>query len=146
MNYHIRQITDQETHAVRHPILRPGKPVSTCIFKGDELKTTIHLGLYVNSEIIGVASFLKNPYRPLHYKNQYQLRGMAILETFQRKGLGNKLIIHAENLLKPLGVNVIWCNAREIAVNFYKRNGFKIISKPFDIPKIGIHYVMFKTF
>lgn len=144
MNYHILQITAQETYIVRHPVLRPGKPISTCKFKDDESKTTFHLGLFANTKIIGVASFLKNPHELLSCRNQYQLRGMAILEAYQGKGLGNDLIIHAENQLKAQNIDALWCNAREIAVNFYKRNGFKIIGAPFDIPEIGKHYIMYK--
>jgi predicted GNAT family N-acyltransferase len=38
----------------------------------------------------------------------------------------------------------LWCNAREKAVKFYQNNGFEIIGEPFEIEKVGTHYVMFK--
>src|SRR6056300_1665538 len=120
MNYYIQQITAKETHTVRHPILRPGKPIDSCDFEGDYLETTIHFGLFLDSKLAGVVTFMKNNHELLHFKNQYQLRGMAILKKFQGRGLGNHLIIHGEEFLKTQNMEILWCNAREIAVNFYE--------------------------
>jgi GNAT superfamily N-acetyltransferase len=103
------------------------------------------LGIYFKSDIIGVCSFFKNSHNALLDKNQFQLRGMAVLKSHQKKGLGKALIKFGENLLHQKKASIVWCNAREIAVNFYKNNGFDIISKPFNIPNIGIHYVMSKS-
>ncbi|WP_248723750.1 GNAT family N-acetyltransferase [Seonamhaeicola sp. ML3] len=144
MNYHIKFITAKETHTVRHPVLRPGKPISSCIFYGDELDNNFHLGLYKNTKLVGVASFFNNKHPSLKFNRQYQLRGMAILEPYQGKGLGNRLINHAEDILKAKHIEAIWCNARKIAVNFYSRNNFQIKGDPFEIEDIGTHYVMFK--
>ncbi|RED50081.1 GNAT family N-acetyltransferase [Seonamhaeicola aphaedonensis] len=144
MNYHIQQITTKETYTVRHPILRSGKPISSCNFEGDDLETTHHFGLFINSKLVGVATFMKNNLELLHFNNQYQLRGMAILNEFQGKKLGNYLVKYGEDFLKNERIEVIWCNAREIAVNFYQRNGFYIIGNAFIIPEIGLHYRMYK--
>lgn len=130
---------------MRHPVLRAGNPIESCEFKGDNLETTIHLGIYINSDIIGVCSFFKNSYDVLFDKNQYQLRGMAVLKKHQKTGLGRILINFGENLLQQKKVNVVWCNARKVAVNFYKNNGFDVISKPFHIANIGMHYTMYKS-
>ena len=140
----IKEINASETYAVRHPILREERPIEDCVFEGDDLKTTFHLGLFNESELIGVVSFRMYPSNYFSEKNQYQLRGMAILKEFQGKGLGELLLKHAETLLIEKNTKIIWCNAREIAVNFYKRNGFKIIGDSFTIPKIGMHFVMYK--
>jgi predicted GNAT family N-acyltransferase len=40
-------------------------------------------------------------------------------------------------------VNYAWCNARQVAVNFYANVGFEVVSKEFDIPGIGPHYAMY---
>jgi len=39
---------------------------------------------------------------------------------------------------------MVWCNARLVAVEFYKSIGFKIIGDLFDIQGIGPHYYMYK--
>ena len=140
----IKQITAKETYSVRHPVLRESKPIKSCEFDGDLLKSTIHLGLFSNNKLIGVTSLLisKNPI--FNEEKQCQLRGMGILKEFQRKGYGNLILEHAERILKKKSITVLWCNAREIATKFYSKNGFQITGKPFNIPTAGRHYVMYK--
>ncbi len=140
----IKKITSEETYAVRHPVLREGRPIEDCKFDNDDAPDTFHLGLFIQDEILGVVTFLKNDFEELH-GNQYQLRGMAILKNCQKRGFGNLLIEKGEGFIKQEKGTIIWCNVREIAVVFYKKNGFIIIGKPFVIPKIGLHYVMYKT-
>ena len=70
---------------------------------------------------------------------------MAVLKPLQGKGLGKTILRHGEVLLKEKNVNIIWCNAREIAVNFYKKNGYQIIGESFNIKDIGLHYAMYKV-
>lgn len=70
---------------------------------------------------------------------------MAILEKFQSNGFGNIILDYGEQFMKKKKANIIWCNAREIAVNFYQKNGYKIIGDAFDIKDIGIHYTMYKV-
>lgn len=145
MTYHIQQITAAETYPIRLPILRPGKPPESCVFHGDTLKTTIHIGVFSKDILLGVCSLFKTP-NPIFSKNaQYQLRGMAILKTHQRQGLGHMLLKYGEELLKKEHIDIVWCNARETAIGFYKKNGYNSYGKPFNIPNVGIHYVMYKT-
>ena len=40
---------------------------------------------------------------------------------------------------------VIWFNAREKAVPFYKKKGYTSIGDSFEIPEVGTHFVMFKV-
>lgn len=145
LNYNIRLINTEEAYQVRHPVLRKGMPFESCIFKGDDFKTTIHLGIFDKAKLVGVCSFFKNKHDAIPETSQYQLRGMAILGKYQGKGLGNCILNHGENLLKKKDTKIIWCNAREVAVNFYKKCGYKITEKPFDIKNIGLHYIMFKN-
>ncbi|GAA4290173.1 GNAT family N-acetyltransferase [Aestuariibaculum suncheonense] len=144
-NYEIKIISAQETIPVRHPVLRPGKPIETCNFEGDNLNTTFHLGIYINQQIVGVVSYFKSSTNLLTETSQYQLRGMAVLTEYQGKGLGNLLVQHGDILLKAKKTNIVWCNAREIAIPFYKKNNFNIIGEPFNIGDIGLHYVMYKS-
>lgn len=95
--------------------------------------------------MIGVSSFFKNHHPSISKENQYQLRGMAILKEHQGKGIGNIILNYGEKFLKEKNIDIIWCNAREVAINFYKRNGYIIIGEPFTIKDIGLHYVMYKT-
>ena len=143
--YHINLIGHSETYAVRHPVLRQGRPIEDCIFDGDSLENTLHFGLFDGKNLLAVASFMDNSHPLFVEENQYQLRGMAVLKDHQGKGLGHKILSHGEHVLRKKNVSIVWCNAREIAVNFYKKNGYNIEGNPFIIPKIGLHYIMKKT-
>ena len=145
MNYTIKKITAQETYIVRHPVLRQGKPMESCVFEGDNLETTFHLGIFHKDRLVGISTFLLSRHPLLSEELQYQLRGMAVLNEYQNLGLGKLILNHGENLLKEQNIQIVWCNAREKAVNFYKKNDYTIIGLPFDIKDIGLHYIMCKT-
>ena len=143
-NFSIKKISTIETYPVRHPVLRAGRPLEDCKFDHDDLETTFHLGLFEKNHLIGVATFLKNNSSSFPESNQYQLRGMAVLDHFQGKGLGAQLLNYAETELKLSQAELLWFNARERAVPFYSKLGYKTTGNPFDIKGIGPHYLMFK--
>ncbi len=144
MNFNIKQIPPEETYIVRHPILRAGHPIESCVFDGDNLETTFHIGIFSEEKLLGVCSFFNNNHPSFSEKKQYQLRGMAIVESYQKQGLGQLLLKHGESILKTKHADLVWCNARETAIHFYAKNEFQITGNPFNIETVGIHYVMYK--
>ena len=140
----IRKITASETFSVRHPVLRPGKAIETCHFEGDALKSTRHFGYFEGDSLAGVASLFHANSDLFPEIEQFQLRGMAVLPEYQKKGIGEKLVFQAEKEAKNRYGELMWFNAREIAVPFYEKLGYEIIGEPFDIGDIGKHLVMFK--
>ena len=140
----IKEITALETFSVRQPVLRPGKSMETCHFDGDNLASTRHFGLFLDEKLAGIASLFQEKTNLLTENNQFQLRGMAVLDQFQKKGIGESLVKHAEENAKSRDAEVIWFNAREIAVGFYEKLGYKVIGAPFNIGDIGTHFIMHK--
>ena len=140
----IKKINSIDTYPVRHEVLRKGKPIETCQFKGDDDENTIHFGLYQNERLIGIISIFKEKNDLFSETNQFQIRGMAVLEEFQGKGFGAELVKEAENHCISLNTDVIWFNARENAVPFYKKLDYIIIGDSFLIPDVGIHFAMYK--
>jgi len=138
----IKFIFTEETYKIRKEILRRGIPLTE---KNDDDfdETTFHLGAFIDGRLVSVATFMQNDH---HYFDgfQYRLRGMATLDEYQGKGLGKGLILKAEEVLKEKNVDVLWCNARVVAIDFYKKAGFKIKGSKFDIEFIGDHYEMYK--
>lgn len=141
----IHQIEAEETFSVRQPVLRPGKPIETCHFDGDNLGTTAHFGLYEHDDLIGVVSVFKVINPVFSKREQYQIRGMAVLQEFQRMGIGEQLVKKVEHYVKEKKGELIWFNAREKAVKFYEKLDYKIKGEPFDIKEIGTHFVMHKS-
>jgi len=141
----IKEITATTAYDVRHPVLREGKPIDSCHFDGDDLATTFHLGYYIKEQLVGVVSLLEKEYPELTTTKAFQLRGMAVLSNFQKRGIGDALVKKAEEMIITRGGTAIWMNAREVAVRFYEKIGYQKHGEPFTIPKVGLHFVMIKT-
>jgi len=141
-NIVVRSISPEDALAVRHPVLRKGKPRETACFEGDNYPSTVHLGLFYDQRLIGVVTFME--ISRIAGVSEWQLRGMAMLETFQGKGLGVFLVNEGEQIARIKGIKNIWCNARIKEKNFYEKLGFNTIGNPFEIGDIGLHYVMEK--
>jgi len=142
----IREISAFETYAVRQPVLRPGKPVESCYFEGDDSPATKHFGFFDGEQLVGIVSLFESSIRFFREKNQFQIRGMAVLASHQKKGIGEALMQHIENELQQEKNAFLWFNARESAVGFYRKIGYETLGDPFDIGDIGTHYVMCKKF
>jgi len=140
----VKEIETSETYGIRQQVLRPTKLISECTFKEDNDTNTFHLGLYYYGTLAGVATYIQKANPLFTENNPYQLRGMAMDVRFQGKRLGNVLLKKGEQLLKLKKCDLLWCNARKKAVDFYKRFGFTTIGTEFDIASIGTHICMFK--
>lgn len=145
-SFTIKEITAQKTYTVRHPILREGKPIDSCHFDGDNLPTTFHLGYFIQDQLVGVVTLLEKRHATIISEKAFQLRGMAVLASFQKRGIGDVLVKKAEAMIQKRGGTFVWMNAREIAVRFYEKLGYQKHDTPFTIPKIGLHFVMIKHF
>lgn len=72
-----------------------------------------------------------------------RLRQMAVSKPTQGKGIGESILIFMENLARDKGYQYIMMHARETAVGFYEKFGYKINSPIFY--EVGLpHYVMEK--
>jgi GNAT superfamily N-acetyltransferase len=136
----VHPIAAAQTLPLRSAVLRPGRPLESAIFVGDEIPETYHFGAFLHGEIVGVVSlFASPPPFPCQNEELWQLRGMAVEPSLQKKGIGKELvracIAFAEDRL-------LWCNARSSAVSFYVGNGFETRGEEFDIPDVGPHFVM----
>jgi len=142
----IKEILASEAYVVRHPVLREGKPLDSCHFDGDHIDTTFHLGYFVDETLAGVVTLLEQSHLEISSNRPFQLRGMAVLLKFQKRGIGYALVKKAEECILQKGGTQIWMNARIIAVGFYENLGYQIIGTAFEIPIVGTHYVMVKQF
>lgn len=140
----IKEITSKETYAVRQPVLRKGKPIESCIFDGDDLETTHHFGLYDDENLTGIISLFEKINPIFADRNQAQIRGMAVLESHQKKGFGEALVKQCETYCNANKVDLIWFNARTAAVGFYQKMNYQPQGEAFDIKDVGEHYLMFK--
>ncbi len=142
----IKKITSLETFLVRHPVLRAGKNVESCFFDGDNLETTKHFGYFDHDKLVGVASIYEFENNNFSETKQLQLRGMSVLENYQKQGIGQKLLIHCEKYAIQKNIKLIWFNARINAVPFYEKLGYSVFGNEFYISEISVHLNMIKRF
>lgn len=138
----VRQISAAETVPLRHAVLRPGRPVETAFFAGDDLPSTNHFGVFRNGQLLCIASLFAAELPDEPGVAAIQLRGMATATESQRTGLGRALVIGCVAFARKKGARRLWCNARTYAAGFYSKLGFEIVGKEFDIPDVGPHYRM----
>ena len=138
----IKEISAKETFPIRLEVLRKNIPLPY-EFNGDFDSDTIHLGAFKNDKLIAVSSFMKADNKNFQ-GNQYQLRGMATLAEYQGLGAGKLMLQKAVQILTEINSNLLWCNARIAAVDFYAKQEFQTFGEKFDIDYVGEHYVMFK--
>jgi GNAT superfamily N-acetyltransferase len=125
MTPNIRSITCQQTYAIRKAILWPNGPEHMIVIDEDGLPSTQHLGLYDGDLHFGVISLFTTD------DGRMQFRKFALLEDYQNKGAGSKLLSHVIDLAKAQNISLLWCNARVDAAPFYQRFGFSFETESF---------------
>lgn len=140
----IKPISSKETLSLRQLVLRPGKSVDECVFEGDNEPENFHLGAFEGKVLAGIVSLMNRKNTAFTEKKQFQLRGMAVLPEFRNRKIAVELLKAAEEELHAQKAEIIWCNARKIAIGFYEKNGFERIGGLFEIPQIGPHCLMVK--
>lgn len=76
-------------------------------------------------------------------KTVVQLRQMAVDDSVQKKGIGAKLLLFAEESSKENGFDKIVLHARKVAIGFYLKYNYDIVGDEFE--EVGIpHFEMQK--
>ncbi len=135
----VKIIAPEETFPLRRSVLRKNMPNEPHEFNGDFDENTFHLGYFEENNLLGIVTLMSSG-------DIAQLRGMAVDENHQGKGIGRKLVLAAEEILTEKNVRKIWMNARETAVPFYEKLGYHTEGEIFMIKPIGFHYLMTKYF
>jgi predicted GNAT family N-acyltransferase len=138
----IRSTTPDAVYPLRHQILRSHQPLELAKYPGDTLPTSFHAGAFdAEGNCIACATLHQEP-----WENQiaFRLRGMAVVPTHRRCGLGARILQLLESHALKQNVTVLWCHARTPAVPFYQSQGWQVISDEYEVPGIGPHFTMLK--
>ena len=140
----IKKIDAEKIRSLRHSELRKDQDFSTTSYLKDNDESTFHMACIVDEKIVTCATFYPEKFPKLNAVNAYRLRGMATEFSFQRKGYASDLMEESFKELTKRDCDMIWCNARLGAVDFYKSVGFKLTVDLVDIVEIGPQYYMYK--
>lgn len=139
----IESVEASEILDIRLAVLRKGMRIEDCHFEGDNDSSTCHLVAKDHTKAVGCCSLMEKDW-PEYENLSYQLRGMAVIESYQGKGIGAELLKAAEGIVRDKNAKLIWFNARIGAVNFYQKFGYEIVSDEFEISGVGPHVKMLK--
>ena len=138
-----RQISGKKIRNFRKKNLYIGLPTKLSHYKGDFLASTKHFCLFEKNQIISCLTIIDSDF--FGSKKCIQIRGMFTKREFLRQGYGKILM---RSLLKYLKnkkkYEIVWCNSRKSAIDFYTRLGFKEKGKFFIIKHIGLHKKLFR--
>ena len=122
---------------LRDKILR--KPIGLG-FTEDELekeKDEILIGSYDEEDMLGCCVLTKVD------NDRLRLRQMAVLDSVQGKGIGASIMSFAENIARDRGYKYMVMHARNTALGFYEKLGYKVKGEEFT--EVGLpHHIMEK--
>jgi GNAT superfamily N-acetyltransferase len=109
---------------LRRRVLRANNPDAAVDFVDDNAPTARHFAGLLDDRVVASASFFLStaPVRPELVS--YQLRFMAVDFDVQGRGFGAVVLDAAEDLLRELGAQQLWANARDVALGFYVATGW----------------------
>jgi N-acetylglutamate synthase-like GNAT family acetyltransferase len=105
----------------------------------DELEgNSIHIIAIIEGEIVGCGR--------IHFNSidEAQIRYMAVENELQGRGIGKLILNELEQKALEKGAKKIILNARENAVKFYDKNGYKIVKESHTLFGEIKHFLMRK--
>ena len=127
----------QQMVALRMEILR--KPLGLS-FTDEELakeKEDILIGAFDEDKILACCLLTK------HDNTTIKLRQMAVQNNLQGKGIGASMMSFAETVARDKGFKKLMMHARDTAIGFYEKFGFKVNGNEFIEVNVP-HHVMEK--
>ena len=119
-------IDEALTRELRRSVLRPhqapGDPLP-----GDDLPSGVHIGAVDDDGTVVGACFVypdECAWLP-DARGAWHLRQMATSPDRRGQGVGAAVLSAAVAHVRAQGAPVVWCHARETAVSFYARHGFR---------------------
>ncbi|MCB2407183.1 GNAT family N-acetyltransferase [Hymenobacter lucidus] len=112
----IRPITAAETYPLRHAVLWPNKPYDYVQVENDA--AGYHFGAFRQGRLVAVVSlFIEG--------EEARFRKFATHPSYQRQGIGSRLLTHLIAVARQHGARSLWCDARQDATALYHRFGMR---------------------
>tara|TARA_Y100001968_G_scaffold323439_1_gene361119 strand:- start:127 stop:573 length:447 start_codon:yes stop_codon:yes gene_type:complete len=131
------------TYSIRKKVLWPHIKNGDYSLPIDKNIDTFHLGVFLNEKIISIGTFIKENNSKFKSKKQYRLRAMATDQKYRKMGAGKNLFLKGISILKKREIDLLWCDARLIAIPFYKSLNMLSLNETYYIPNIGPHKTMY---
>jgi predicted GNAT family N-acyltransferase len=128
----------QKVIQLRYSILRAPLGLNFSQEDLDNEKDHIHIASFEDDDLLGCCMLTKIDQHTL------QLRQMAVKANLQGKGIGESIMSFAENIARDKGYRRIIMHARDTAIGFYEKFGYKVKGDQFIEVNLP-HHVMEKN-
>jgi len=131
----VTELAASETHDLRRRVLRAATPDTDLVWPGDDLATTLHLGVVAGDDavVVAISTWLRTASPDIAGTGHVgsQLRGMATDPSVRGSGIGSLLLRAGIERAERNGADHVWANARSTVLDFYVAHGFEIASEEF---------------
>jgi GNAT superfamily N-acetyltransferase len=144
MSLEFRPAPLRDVRVLRHVVLRPHQRPEDIVYEHDADAGSLHLGAYVDDELVAIASITREPAppeidAPRDAATAWRIRGMATLPERRGAGIGGELLERCLAHARSHGATLVWLNGRVPATAFYERHGFAATGDVFEPPNLGPH-------
>lgn len=122
-----------QAYDLRYRVLRVGTPSSVVEYVEDDYPSTHHLGVELDGQLVAITTWIDAPSPDAPDLVGVQLRGMATdpADHVRGRGLGSLVLRSGIAMAADKGADVVWANARDSAMDFYRAHGFEVSSDGF---------------
>lgn len=117
----------RDLYELRRRVLRSNDPRSPVEHPRDDEESTLHLAGVLDGRVVVCASFYRSRGSEDGAHVTYQLRYMAADSEVRGRGYGALVLTEAERILRDAGARVVWANARDSALGFYRATGWTVL-------------------
>jgi predicted N-acetyltransferase YhbS len=141
MSWKVRELAAEETHILRRAVSADGRTDLPSMHHDlDDTPGVWHLGAVdPTGRIVAISSYYLDSYPPRpEARPAVQLAFMAVDPEAQREGIGTAVITEAIRRLRASDAVLLWANARDSALPFYEKFGFRTVPKSeYALPEGG---------
>lgn len=142
----MQQLSIEEIMPLRVRVLRKDTPVSHANYPEDSYPDVVHLGILRDGEAIGTSTWFMKECPEQPSVQAMQLKGMAVDDALQTRGVGRQLIDAGIALARERGARIVWARARDTAIGFYEKCGFTVMGEGFtDGPTAMPHHIVVRS-
>ena len=135
----VTTVPAEATHDLRRTVLRGGRPDAEVHFPEDDLPEAFHSAvLDAGGRVVAVATASPAPSGLRPGAAAWRVRGMAVEPELQGRGAGTLLLDAVVTRARAAGAEVLWADARDSALEFYRRRGWSVEGKGYLTPATGI--------
>jgi GNAT superfamily N-acetyltransferase len=126
----VQELTAEDTHGLRRAVSADGRTdLITMHHELDDSPGAWHMGAVdQGGRVVAISSLyaIACPLRP-EVQPAIQLQNMAVEPVLQRQGIGTAVMAEILRRLRATDAVLLWANARDNALPFYERFGFKAV-------------------